>query len=103
MGDGDDEEAVAGVGDTGQGVVPGGEGGQETEETAGLLDLEVGETVLGEQVGDTQEQEGQIQEEEQQEEGDGRLEGAQDQDEGEDEPALEVVSGFQTCSVRLCR
>lgn len=93
VGNRDDEEAVAGVGDTGQGVVPGSEGGQETEETAGLLDLEVGETVLGAQVRDTEEQEGQIQEEEEQEEGDGGLEGAQDQDEGEDEPALGFVSG----------
>jgi hypothetical protein len=38
----DDEEAVAVVGKTGEGVVPGGESGHETEETTGHLDGLVG-------------------------------------------------------------
>lgn len=93
MGDRDDEEAVAGIGDTGKSVVPSGEGGEETEEATSLQDLGVGGAVLGEQVGDTQKQEGQVQEEEQEEESDCRLQGADDQDKGEDEPALFGVSG----------
>lgn len=88
VGDGNDEEAVAGVGNTGKGVVPGHESRQQTEQTTGLLDLEVGETVLGQQVGDAEQEEGQVQEKEKQEEGDGGLQGAEDQNEGEDEPAL---------------
>lgn len=36
MGDGDDEKAVGIIGDTGQGVVPGQEGGQKAEEASCL-------------------------------------------------------------------
>lgn len=92
MGDRDDEEAVAGIGDTGKSVVPSGEGGEETKEATSLQDLGIGLAVRGEQVGDTQKQEGQVQEEEQKEERDCRLQGADDQDKGEDEPALFRVS-----------
>lgn len=89
MSDGDDEEAVASIGDTGEGIVPGGESSQETEETTGLLDVGVGVAVgTALQVCDTEQEEGQIQGEEQQEEGDGGLEGAEQHDGGEDEPAL---------------
>lgn len=91
VGDRDDEEAVAVVGDTSQSIVPGGESGQETEKTTRLLDLGVDATVHGLQIGDTEEEEGQVQEEEEREEGDGRLEGAEDQEKGEDEPALEKL------------
>lgn len=89
MSDGDDEEAVASIGDTCEGIVPGSESSQETEETTGLLDVGVGVAVRTTlQVGNTEQEEGQVQGEEQQEEGDGGLEGAEQHDGGEDEPAL---------------
>lgn len=89
MSDGDDEEAVAGVGETGQRVVPGQEGGEQRKESTGLHDASGGGTGgVPDQVGDTQQQEGEVQREEQGEEGDGRLERAEQQQEGEDEPAL---------------
>lgn len=70
--DGDYEEAVAGVGDTGKGVVPGSKGGQETEETTSLLDLGVGHVAGATlEVTDAEQQEGQVQEEEEQEESNG--------------------------------
>jgi hypothetical protein len=99
---GDDEEAVASIGDTGQGVVPGSKGCQETEETTCLLDRDVDTSGgIGLQVGDTEEEEGQVQEEEEQEEGDGRFEGAEEHDGGEDEPALigasVLLSGDGNC------
>ena len=50
----DDEEAVAGVGNTSQGVVPGGESSQKTEEATCLLDVGVGRMVVSLQVGNAQ-------------------------------------------------
>lgn len=88
VGNGDDEEAVAVVGKTSQGVVPGGKSCQETEETTCLLDLGVGVAgTIVVKVAETQEEEGQIQSEEQDEESNGGAEGAEDQNGGEDEPA----------------
>ena len=70
--DGDDEEAVAIIGDTSEGIVPGSESSQETEETTGLLDVGVGVAVrTALQVGNTEQEEGQVQGEEEHEEGDG--------------------------------
>lgn len=89
----DDEEAVAVVGQTGEGVVPGGEGGEETEETTshkhGLVGLVLGVTL---DVSDTEHEEAQVEEEEQREEGDGGAEGAEEQDGGEDEPSLRLLA-----------
>lgn len=89
----DDEEAVAVVGQTGEGVVPGGEGGEETEETTGhehgLVGLVLGVTL---DVSDTEQEEAQVEEEEQQEEGDGGAEGAEEQDGGENEPSLRLLA-----------
>lgn len=85
----DDEEAVAVISQTSEGIVPSGERSQEAEETTSLDDGSGGGAVGADQVADTQQQEGQIQEEEQQEEGNGRAEGAEEQDGGEDEPAHE--------------
>jgi len=89
----DDEEAVAVVGQTGKGVVPGGEGGEETEETTchehGLVGLVLGVTL---DVTDTEQEEGKVKEEEQQEEGDSGAEGAEEQDGGEDKPALQLLA-----------
>lgn len=89
VGHGNDEEAVAGVGDTGQGIVPRQERGKETEETSSLDDLLVGRAIVVQEIAQSEHQEGKVQEEEQQEEGDRRLQGAQQQDGGEDEPTLE--------------
>jgi hypothetical protein len=102
--DRDDEEAVASVGNTSEGVVPGSESCKETEETTSLLNGDI-DIVVGVplQVGDTEEQEGQVQEEEEQEESDGRLEGAEQHDGGEDEPALFVVSECSLQSSTLQR
>lgn len=87
-----DEEAVAVVGQTSQGVIPSGERSQETEETTGhdhgLVGLTSGGVTLD--VPDTKQQEGQVEEEEQQEEGHGGTESAEQQDGGEDEPAHQV-------------
>jgi hypothetical protein len=97
----DDEEAVASVGNTSEGVVPGSKGSKETKQTTGLLDWEV-DLALGIalQVGDAEEQESQVQEEEEQEESDGRLERAEQHDGGENEPSLFAVSG---CFLRRLR
>lgn len=86
---GDDEEAVASIGNTSEGIVPGGESSQETEETTSLLNVSVGVAIsTALQVGNTEQEESQVQGEEQQEEGDGGLESAEEHDGGEDEPAL---------------
>lgn len=93
MGDGEDEEAVAIVRNTGEGVIPSCKCRQETEEATGLDDggvgLALGVTV---EITNTEEQEGEVQEEEQQEEGYGGPQGAEQQDSGEDEPSLVTVS-----------
>jgi hypothetical protein len=92
--DREDEEAVAGVGDTRKSVVPSGESSQETEHTTSLGNLGVGGGASTLQVGNTEQEEGQVQEKEEQEEGDGRLQGADDQDSGEDEPTLMILLVF---------
>lgn len=86
----DYEEAIACIGDTSQGVVPRKERGKETEEASSHDDrlLGVAQLVMAD-VANSEQQEGNVQSEEQGEEGDRRLEGAHQQDEGEDEPALE--------------
>lgn len=84
-----DEEAVAVVGQTGKSVVPGSEGGHETEETTSHEDRLVGGTGLVTlDVTDTEQQEGQVQEEEEGEEGNSGTESAEEQDSGKDEPSL---------------
>jgi hypothetical protein len=89
----DDEEAVAAVGNTSQGVVPSGECSQETEETTRLDDGSVGlASRVPLQVTNTKQQEGQVQEQEEAEEGDSGPQGAEQQDGGEDEPAQQVQS-----------
>lgn len=94
----DDEEAVAAVGNTSQGVVPSGECSQETEETTRLDDGSVGlASRVPLQVTNTKQQEGQVQEQEEAEEGDSGPQGAEQQDSGEDEPALRrTVSAMLT-------
>lgn len=83
-----DEEAVAGIGNTGQGIVPGHESSEKGKETASLDDAGGGGAVSANKVADTEQEEGQVQGEEEGEEGHGGAEGADQQDSGEDEPAL---------------
>ena len=84
MSDRNDEERVAGVGDTGQSVVPGSECSQDTESTTGSKASDV--SML--EVRDTEHQERKIEGEEEEEKGNGRAQRAKEQDEGKDEPAL---------------
>lgn len=88
--DRDDEEAVAVIGQTCEGVVPGGESAQKTEEAAGLDDGRVGFVVgVALDVSDTEQKEGYVEGEKDGEEGHGGLEGTEEQDGRKDEPALE--------------
>lgn len=88
----DDEEAVAAVGNTSKGVVPSGECSQETEETTCLNDGSVGlASRVPLQVTNTKQQEGQVQEQEEAEEGDSGSQSAEQQDGGKDEPALRRI------------
>lgn len=87
--DGDLEEGVAVVLDTGQSVVPGKEGSEHTKQTTsdlkavlGLKSTEVGGVVLA-----GEEEESQVKREEEEEEHDSRLQGAEEQEGSEDEPA----------------
>lgn len=112
MGNGNDEEGVAGIGDTCEGVVPVGnnvrhgiarklsdlgkvrdsprqECGQEAENTASFETSGHWRSVDGEDVGDTQHQECHVEGEEEGEEGDCRPQCAEQQNEGEDEPSLQ--------------
>jgi hypothetical protein len=66
----DNEEAVRGVGDTGEGIIPGQEGCDDAESTSGSCQAGVRLAVLEDQIGATEEEEGKVEGEEQQEEGD---------------------------------
>jgi hypothetical protein len=84
-----DKEAVAGVSNTGQGVVPGQESGEQCKESTSLDDaLSRVAGRVADEVTDTKQQEGEIQREEEGEERDGGSQGANQKDEGKDEPAL---------------
>ena len=85
---GNDEEAVGGIGNTSKGVVPGQESCKDAESTSGTSEANVRRAVLEDKVGAAQHQEGQVQCEKQEEEGHSRLECADEEKEGEDEPAL---------------
>lgn len=103
MGHWDDEEAVAGVGNTGQGVVPGGESSQETEESTSLDNGRVRQAlVVALDVSNSEQQEAKVQSQEEREEGNSGLQGAKQQDESEDEPALmgEVLASASAPAVR---
>jgi len=88
MCNGDDEKAVGRVGNTSQGVVPGEECGEHAKGTTSTDTASVRFASDWIEVADTEEKEGEVQREEQQEKGDGGLEGAEEEDGGEDEPAL---------------
>ncbi len=88
MGDRDDEEAVRGIGNTGEGVVPGQERCENAEGATSTSEADRRRAIVENQVAQTQEEEGEVQGEEQEEEGHGGLQRADEKDEGEDEPAL---------------
>lgn len=87
MGNRDGEEAVAALEETGHGVPPSDEGGDETEDTSGLdgSSVSVTSSVLLE-VADGEEEEGDVEEDKEGAEGDSRLEGAETEEESKDEP-----------------
>lgn len=66
--DGNDEERITGVGDTGEGVVPGGEGSQDAERAASFDAARVGVAAGVAEIANAQEQESQVQGEEEEEE-----------------------------------
>lgn len=81
--------SVPRVGNTSEGIVPGEEGSDHAEAAAGLLESDggLGGAVGGGEVAAGQHEEGDVEGEEQHAEHDGRPQGAQQQEEGEDEPA----------------
>jgi hypothetical protein len=88
--DWDDEEGVAAVGDTREGIVPGCEGGEDSKCTSSLNAGGVWCAGAVLEVTDSEHEEGEVEGEEQEEEGDGGAECADKEDGGEDEPALFV-------------
>lgn len=75
--DRDEEEGVALVKDTGESVVPSDEGSSETEATANVDENRLGASGAMVEVAEGEEEEGQVQCQEKQEEGDCRLESRQ--------------------------
>jgi hypothetical protein len=80
------------ISNTGKGVVPGHESSEETKVATGLDDARLGGASGGLEVTDREQKEGHIQEEKQQEESQGRAQGAQHHHGSEDEPASEEVA-----------
>ena len=70
--DRDDEEGVAAVGNTSQGIVPGEESGEETKDTTGLDERARWGCAVILQVTNAKQKEGKVEREEETEEGDGR-------------------------------
>ena len=93
MGNWDYEEGVAGVRNTGKGVVPSDEGSKESEDTTSLDESVVNlSNTVQDEVSDCQHEEGHVEEEEEQEEGDGRAECAEEEKGREDEPSSQEES-----------
>lgn len=88
MGHRDDEEGVAAVCDTGQGVVPGNECSKNAKDATSLDAGSVGSSGVVLQVSNAKHQECHVKSEEEGEEGDSRAERADQQQKGKDEPAL---------------
>lgn len=83
-----DEEAVARVRDTSESVVPGQECGEKSEETP-CFDDALGWSATGVlEEANAEKEEGHVEGEEEEEESDGGLQGADKEDRGKDEPAL---------------
>ena len=84
-----DKEAITIIGDTGESIIPSSKGSEKTEEAAGLDDGRVrGASGVAVEIADAEEEEGEVEGEEEDEEGDGTAEGGEEEDGGEDEPAL---------------
>lgn len=89
VGDWDDEEGVGTVGNTGEGIVPGDESGEDAKDTAGLDAGGVWCAGAVLKVADSEHEEGQVQGEKEGEKGHCGAESADEEEEGEDEPSLE--------------
>lgn len=76
-----EEERVAWVSDTGEGVIPGQERGEEGEDTSGFDAAAVGRAAGVLKVADAKKEEGHVQHEEQKEESNGRAQSAEQQEE----------------------
>jgi hypothetical protein len=87
----DDEEAVARIRNTRQGIIPREERSEESEVAASLDAASIGAFGIVMQVADTQQEEGHVQGEKEEEEGDGRFERAEKEDRCEDEPSLDLL------------
>ena len=86
---GRDKEAVAVIGDTGPGIVPREESPEDGEEATSFLELSVGHFhFVSDEVGNTEKDEGDVDKEEQQEEGQCGTESEVGDHSGEDDPAL---------------
>ena len=86
------EEAVARIGDTSEGVIPSEESSEDTEDATGLDATKVGRArAVKIEVADTEQEECHVKSEEEQGECYCRAQCAQEQEEREDEPALNVV------------
>jgi hypothetical protein len=83
-----DEERVASICNTGKGVIPSGECGQNAECASRADAAGVGVATAVAEVADAKHEESHVKREEEEEEGDRGLQRAQKQDEREDEPAL---------------
>lgn len=84
----DSEEAVRRLEHTGGSVPPGDKRRDQPQDSSSLGDLRVNGAVrASSEVGDREEEESDIEEEEEGEEGNGRLESAQETEEGKDEPS----------------
>ena len=98
MCDGNDKEAVAIIQYPGERVIPSRERCHQRKKATGFHDryawLAVG---TGVQVPNSQEKKGHVQGEEEPEESDGGAEGAEDKEEGENEPALERRNVSTSC------
>jgi hypothetical protein len=88
MRDWDDKEAVPGIRNTSKGVIPSEERGKEAEVASTLDAGFVYPRVISIEIPNTEQEERQIEGKEEHEEGDCRLERAEKEDGGENEPAL---------------
>ena len=86
--DGDEEEGVTAVKDTGEGIVPRREGGEDAKVAASLDELGVGCAGVAVKVSDGEHEEGEVEHKEEEEEGHRGLQRAYEHEKGEYEPAL---------------
>lgn len=90
--DWNDKEAVCIICNAGQRVVPCEECREEAEVTSCFVASRVWTGSRGIEISNTEQKKGKVQGEEEEEEGEGRLERAEKENGGEDEPTLKLVS-----------